>query len=339
MSILAILSFVVNFSSLPMILFISPKTVYFTRRLKQEAQSRGVVLDALDVNDLAKLNFEIDVSKYQALYARFCYPYFEQIIELAQKFIGAGKKVVDAAIAEGNLGLGKMADYEKLSRADIPVPKTEKFLQAAQWQYPCIVKWDYGFGGKEVCLVKNPADLHRATEFLPPEELLLQEFIPAEYEYKVVTVGYKSLPVVLRFAVDQNNWRPDFGKTDVIYAPTTPSRQGRDTPPRQGGEAPRSSAISGQVRSLSSLSEEESPPQAGEVVGADKVQKIVQIAEQSSRLLKRELAKVDILESNGKFYVLEVNRCPGLKSFEELTGYNAVADFLKYLTRFGQRFD
>jgi hypothetical protein len=70
-------------------------------------------------------------------------------------------------------------------------------------------------------------------------------------------------------------------------------------------------------------------------VGADKIKKIIQFAEQSSFVLKRELAKVDILESQGKFYILEVNRFPGLKSFEELTKYKVFMEFLRYLQKPG----
>ena len=73
--------------------------------------------------------------------------------------------------------------------------------------------------------------------------------------------------------------------------------------------------------------------EADGVVGADKIKELTHLAEQSSRVLKRELAKVDILESRGKFYILEVNRFPGLKSFEEFTKYNATKEFLEYLSR------
>jgi glutathione synthase/RimK-type ligase-like ATP-grasp enzyme len=40
---------------------------------------------------------------------------------------------------------------------------------------------------------------------------------------------------------------------------------------------------------------------------------------------------VDILEKAGKFYVLEVNRFPGLKSFEQQTKSNIYAKFIEYL--------
>ena len=128
----------------------------------------------------------------------------------------------------------------------------------------------------------------------------------------------------------------DFREYRVIQTPTTPSsttffnqKSGAGHPSLAGGEAPRK--IPEHPRSISSFFKEEYPAKRGEVVGVDKIKKIVYLAEQSSELLKRELAKVDILESAGKFYVLEVNRFPGLKSFEELTKFNVTAEFLRYL--------
>lgn len=285
MSILAILSFM-------SILFISPKTTYFTERLLDEAAKANVAIENFNIQELADRGFEIDINRYDCLYPRFCYPYFEQTIELANKFISAGKKVVDAAIADGDVGLGKMETYEKLMKAGLPVPETRRLsdFPLSTFHFPLILKWTYGFGGKEVFLIKNAADLHRATELIPAEELLLQEFVPAEAEYKIITVGYEALPVVLKFKTDPKNWRPDFGSVSPL-------------------------SLEGE----------------GRVRGNDNLNKIVEAAEHSSRILNRELAKVDILESQGKFYVLEVNRWPGLKSFEQLTGYNAVKDFLQYL--------
>ena len=47
-----------------------------------------------------------------------------QIIALAKKFKAAGKKVVDSTIADGKLGQGKWADYQKLEKAGLLIPKT-----------------------------------------------------------------------------------------------------------------------------------------------------------------------------------------------------------------------
>lgn len=270
------------------ILLISPKYVYATRRLIDEAAKIGMELEVLDVLELAERKFQIDLNNYDALYIRQAYPYFQQIVRLAQDFKKFGKRVIDGNIAEGDLGLGKMQTYTTLKRAGLPLPRTWRLSKKERKGniFPCIIKWDYGFKGREVFLVKSQSQLARIEGKFPKAELLVQEFVPADYEYKVITVGYKSLPEVLRFAMSPKTFRPDFTNYEIIHQPS-----------------PDLSA-----------------------------KRAVALAEKSARLLKRELAKVDLLEKDGKFYVLEVNRWPGLKSFEELTHYNVAGNFLAYLS-------
>jgi len=272
------------------ILLISPKSAYATARLLEEAKKSGTVIVHMTMAELEAKDFNIDPEPFDSLFIRSPFigglpEFFPQIVALAQKFKSAGKKVVDGVIAEGELGQGKMADYQRLEAAGVAIPKTVWFSQAGQWQYPCIAKWTYGYGGKEVFLINSADDLYKSVEFIPTEELLLQEFVPAECEYKVMTVGYKSLPVVLKFKTNPKIFRPDFGETEVITLPAPDP----------------------------------------------KINQLIQVAELAAKTLCRELSKIDILESKGKFYVLEVNRWPGLKSFEELTGYNVAGEFLGYV--------
>lgn len=270
-----------------MILLVSPKHVYATKRLIQEAAKAGAELEALDILELAKRQFKVDLNKYQTLFARQAYPYFQQIVRLAKDFKKFGKRVVDERIAEGDLGYGKMQNYATLKRAGLPIPKTRRLSNVGRRKniFPCIIKWDYGFKGREVFLVRNQRQLANIEGKFLKKELLVQEFIPADYEYKVITVGYKSLPVVLRFAINPKTFRPDFANYRVIHRPTANPSAAR----------------------------------------------AVRLAEKSARILRRELAKVDLLEKDRKLYILEVNRWPGLKSFEEQTHYNAAGDFVAYL--------
>lgn len=272
-----------------MILLISPPTAYATKRLLQEG---GSAVRVMSLADLAAKNFNIDPKDFDAVFIRSPFvngspEFFPQIISLAQKFKLAGKRVVDKVIAEGELGQGKMSDYIKLKNSGISIPATEWFAEARECYFPCIAKWTYGFGGKEVFLLKSQDDLLKVIGLIPAGEMLIQEFIPAECEYKVFTVGYKALAVILKFKIDSKIFRPDFGDTEVIRLPSN----------------------------------------------NENINQLVQIAESASKTLNRELSKVDILEFGGKFYVLEVNRWPGLKSFEELTGFNVAGEFIKYLIK------
>lgn len=60
---------------------------------------------------------------------------------------------------------------------------------------------------------------------------------------------------------------------------------------------------------------------------------LARLAVQASTALGREFAGVDILVSDGKPYVLEVNRAPGFKGFESATGIDVAAAFLGHCER------
>jgi len=316
-----------------MILVISSKKVYAAKRLKKEAAIANCGLRIMDMQDLVNCNFKIDLKKFDVLYIRDPYlkgnaEYLPQIIKLAKRFKAAGKKVVDSAIADGELGQGKWADYQQLQKADLPIPKTHllsgyllpptrldsaarlvfaraKRVEPRRTSYPLVLKWTYGFKAKNVFLIKNQEQLKKILPLHSKKEWLVQEFIQADYEYKVITVGYKALPIILRFKIKDGGFRTDFSSHSVILNPKCYSR----------GEE--------------SLYKDEILRSAQD----DAIKEVAKLAESASRLLKRELAKVDILEVKGKFYILEVNRFPGLKSFEELTKFNVVKAFLGYLQK------
>jgi glutathione synthase/RimK-type ligase-like ATP-grasp enzyme len=270
-----------------MILVISAPNSYASKRLLQEAKKLRIKLDILSAEELLKNEFKVDINKYRSLYIRNPYvkgspKYLGEIVNLAKKFNSAQKKVVDSNIANGNLGQGKWVDYQKLMKAGLPIPATKKLESGSEkLGYPFILKWIYGLKGTNVFLVNDYNQLKKILPLHPKKEWLVQEFIKADYEYKVATVGYKALPVVLRFKMKQHNFKLEYDRYKVIKSSQVP--------------------------------------------------KITEIAEKASKLLGRELSKIDILQKGKNFYILEVNRFPGLESFEELTKYNATKGFLEYL--------
>ncbi len=278
------------------ILVISSKKTYVAKRLIAEAKIKNLELKIMDVASLARLKFKVDVGVYDCLYVRSPYikgspRYIPNIVSLAKKFKAAGKKVVDVSIARGRLGEGKWVDYRRLVKANLPIPKTVVLSRRTIPKYwPFILKWTFGIKGKNVFLIRDQKHFNEVFKQYPKGELLVQEFIPAEYEYKIITVGYKALPVVLRFAIHPVTRRPDFKQHTTL-----------------------------------------SPWERGGVRVNKKLRRMIALAQKASKTLGRELAKVDILEYHGKFYILEVNRFPGLDSFEQLTKYNVVKDFISYL--------
>jgi len=313
-----------------MLLVISSKKVFAAKRMEQECRIQNTECRIMDVRDLVDCGFKVDIKQFDVLYVRSPYlsgspKYIPDIIKLAKKFKTAGKRVVDSSITEGKLGQGKWPDYQKLQNASLPIPATRLLsnYQLSTINYPLVLKWTYGFKAKNVFLVKNPEQLKKILPLHPKKEWLVQEFIKAEYEYKVVTVGYKALPVVLRFKIKDSGFRTDFNKAEVIYY-------------RRHSEGVHKADLSAEALAKvqeSQIQDKEILRPESAWAQDDAVSEVIKIAEQSTRLLKRELAKVDILEAGGKLYILEVNRFPGLKSFEELTKYNVTKDFLSYLSR------
>ncbi len=280
-----------------MILIISPKKAYVTKRLKQEAKNLRVKIKILDVPDLVKNRFRIDPAKYSCLFVRSAYvngspQYLPKVIELAKIFRKAGKRVVDKNIVGGNLGKGKWHSYCLLKKNRILIPKTNlvktkklTFLRSR----PYIIKWIYGMKAQQTFFIKRQKDFKNIPAYLSPKELLKQEFISADYEYKVFAAGYRALPVILRFSFDKKRAGINFWNYKVLKS-------------RQIGNNPL-------------------------------LVRIVKLAEKSCQVLGRELAKVDVLQRGKKLYVLEVNRTPGFEFWEKLTGLNMANYFIRYLQK------
>jgi glutathione synthase/RimK-type ligase-like ATP-grasp enzyme len=276
------------------IFLISPKNVYVAQRLQEEALKQGIELHTQDIKQVVKEDFAINPAEYDALYIRQAFtdltrkmlPHeLEDLVGLAARFKKAGKAVVDENICTGDIGRGKYQALLQLAEANIKIPHTrllsEIDLDNKDMVYPLIAKWNFGSRAEHVFLIKDANQFAKISNKYPPEEILIQEYIKAEYEYKVFTVGYKSLPLVLRLPINHNKFLPDLRKPEVL-----------------------------------------SKEQAWEVV---------ELAEKSSRILGRELAKTDILEAKGHLYILEVNRRPGFRYFEQKTKYNVAKDFINYV--------
>jgi len=284
-----------------MIYIISSKNVYAAERLLREVRSKKHEVRILDINDLLSCDFKFVINQGDVLYVRNPYfngrpDYLPRIIKLAKSFKAQGGRVVDANITRGDLGKGKWVDYKKLMKVGLPIPRTWKY-ESRIMNYGSalstkhlalsifIIKWIYGMKAKGTFLIKQKSDFKKIPIMIPTKELMAQDYIEADYEYKVITIGYKALPVILRFKFNKKSGRVDFGSHKTL------------------------------VKNKNN----------------NKYNEITQIAEKASKTLGRELAKVDILEKAGKFYILEVNRFPGLESFEKLTKYNVFGKFLEYL--------
>ena len=144
-----------------MILVIASHNTYASKRLLEEAKKQKIALEIFSVGELLDKDFKVNVEKYKTLYIRDPYvnqspKYVSQVIKLAKKFKLAGKKVVDANIADGMLSEGKWVDYQKLMRPKLSIPTTTKLESRSQkLGHPFILKWCYGMGSKNVFLIPS----------------------------------------------------------------------------------------------------------------------------------------------------------------------------------------
>lgn len=261
------------------ILIVSPTNAYTTKRLQAEVRKLDARAEFIDAGELHGPRF--DVGRYDSLYVRQGFSQWTEVKKLVNDFALAGKKVVDANLVDEDMHLGKLDALEKLSKAGIPVPTTSQWSHSS-FAFPLMLKWQYGLKGRGVFVVRSVKDAQKVLEEYPAEELLAQKFIEADFEYRVMLVGYKSLPVLVRYTYDKKTYRVDSNQGTVIKTADLPE--------------------------------------------------LAAVAEKASHVLGRELSRADILEKDGKFYVLEVNRWPGIESFEKFTGYNVAKDFIEYLS-------
>lgn len=279
-----------------MILIVSSKKVYAAKRIAQECRVKDVECRVMDVQELMDCGFKVAVNGFDVFYVRDPYlkgspRYIPHIIKLAKNFKAAGKRVVDSLVADGHLGQGKWLDYKKLKQANLPIPITSQNhgRDLNKYIYPFVLKWVYGFGGKNVFLIKNQKQLGKILPLHPKKEWLIQEYVNADYEFEVYVVGFKAVAAALAYKIN-DGFKANVKKSIII-------RSAADHP---------------------------------------EYNKLLKIASQAAKALGRELCKVDILEKNGKFYILEVNRNPGLVSFESLIGYNMASEFVNYLIKKGK---
>ncbi len=278
-----------------MILLISPQGKYATRRLIEEAVLAKVPLEAVDVSELSKNNFSVDISRYQALYVRQVFPYFAEVISLVSQFRQQGKFVLDGEFIAKGMETSKRAMHALLEQKGVPMPATQSLptgpFLTSDTQFPFVLKWVYGFGGKDTHLIRNELEYKNIIGNHAMAEWLMQEYIDADFEYEVFTIAEKAVGPLLQFDI-LNGFKADLGKYAVVEQ---------------------------------SFIEKSNDQQSV------KYKKIIELAELSSQVLGRELGKVDILEKNGSLFVLEVNRSPSLIPFEQFTGYNMAGEYIKYI--------
>lgn len=209
------------------ILWLGWEDMYATRRMKEAARQLEVRLDALEIFDIAFISDarrtgifhgETDLlAEYDALVIRTFYPYISEALTIARLFRDAGKVVVDQSLTDEGYAVSKEHDYILLAQHGLPVPATRQVFNpaeaeafAAEVGYPCILKGIHGAHGSTVFLIRSPDQLHRWLWRFPIGELAVQEFLPAESDYRVMTIGYQALPQIISRRPAPGDFRTNF---------------------------------------------------------------------------------------------------------------------------------
>ena len=285
------------------ILWLESGDLYTVRRGIEAGTMRGHQVDHLEILDL---RFEVTTrgtevvgpdgnltDTYDAVIIRSFMPWVSESLTIARLFAECGKVVTDAALVDEGYGMSKIHDYALLGRAGVAVPRTFQCFdpwEAEEAQrkvgYPCILKGIHGAEGRHVHKADTPAQFRKRLSQYKIGELMVQEFLDAEVDYRAICVGYASLPVLVRRKPKPGDFRTNFEhQEEVTTVPAT------DMP------------------------------------------EVVRLAETAARSLRREFSGVDIRFRGDVPVVLEANRRPGFKAFEETTGFDVAGTFIDYVAK------
>jgi len=200
---------------------------YTTRRVRQAAKDQRLQLDTYDIHDISfivkgqqatilgdGLNL---LDTYDGLVVRTFYPYISEALTIARLFRDAGKLVMDQNLADEGYAVSKMHDHLVLTKHGVPNPCTWQLFNprqveayAQQLTYPCLLKGVHGARGHHVYLIRNAEQLHRRLWHYPCGELMLQEYLPAEEDYRLLVIGYQALPVMVSRKPPKGDFRTNY---------------------------------------------------------------------------------------------------------------------------------
>jgi gamma-F420-2:alpha-L-glutamate ligase len=283
------------------ILWFESGDLYTIRRGKEAGKKLGVQVDSIDVFDIRLLADGGQtgivaggpdlVAQYDAVIMRSFMPYVSEALTVARLFHTAGKVVVDASMADEGYAMSKMHDYIILASNGVAVPRTGQFFDpndaeafAEKLGYPCILKGIHGSEGRHVHKVDSRQELRKRLLHYKTGEIMVQEFLHAEQDYRVIVVGYRALPVYVTRKPREGDFRTNF-----------------------------------------EFNEEVTPHPLSEA------SHLQDVAERAARALRREFTGVDIRCRGSTPLVLEANRRPGFKGFEQVTSCDVAGAFIQYV--------
>ncbi len=165
------------------------------------------------------------IANYDAAVLRTFMPFISETLTVARLFALAGKVVVDRSLVDEGYAMGKMHDTLRLAAAGIAVPRTlqppsvkEALQFADEVGYPCVIKATMGSCGKHVFKAESAAALATIFTGEPLGHWLVQEYLPAESDERVMVVGGQALPLFVRRYPAVGDFRTNFDFDRAVEA-------------------------------------------------------------------------------------------------------------------------
>jgi RimK family alpha-L-glutamate ligase len=198
-----------------------------SHRMQEEAAKIQLELEVCEIGEIAmvtnsnqiglfKNNRDL-VKEFDVLIVRNFHPHISEALTIARLFKESGKTVIDESLTNEGYAISKMYDYLLLAQAGLPVPNTfqianrqEVEILAETLGYPCLLKGVHGGLGQHVFKIKDVFQLRRTLSHYPDGELVLQEFLPAEEDYRLLTIGFKTVPLFVSRQPRPGDFRTNF---------------------------------------------------------------------------------------------------------------------------------
>ncbi len=276
-----------------MILVISSKTSYGIKRLQEECSLKDIECRVLDVQDLIDCNFKISPEGYKVLYIRN--PYLNGSPKYIPQIIKLAKKFKQA---------GKRVVDESITSGN---------LGGGKWlDYKILLK-----AGLPIPKTKLFSNLPLSTTDYP---LVLKWIYGMSGKNVFLIKSQKEFKKTLSLHPKQEWLVQEYINADfefeVYVVGFKPVKKILGFKINNGFKANvKDFAVIKGVKDFKGYVE------------------ALKISAKASKILGRELCKIDMLAKDGKLFILEVNRNPGLVSFESLIRYNIAKEFVNYLNR------
>lgn len=215
------------------VLWLESDDEYALRRAVEAGQARGLAVTCRGMRELAfgsqapllSADGEDLVANYDAVILRTFMPFISETLTVARLFAAAGKVVVDRSLVDEGYAMGKMHDTLRLAAAGLAVPRTLQadagslLAFARELGFPCVVKATFGSLGKHVFLAQNEEECRVRLASEPAGHWQVQEYLPAEEDWRVLVVGGRALPMLLKRRAPAGDFRTNVVGSVLMPAP------------------------------------------------------------------------------------------------------------------------